>query len=184
MLLLTGGDPAPSDVKPDVNEASASASETTTNERTPQEQVAYDHALFESMLRKECRAWQRKLRLQDWNVVVHLVRLNEMPDQDAIGAIFPHIERKDARMFLLSPMDVPLLAAGFVHNEEINYALTIVHELLHLHMAPFTQSQDAAGIAAEEQAVNAISRCIVAAYSKIDKPLTPPVKDSSPGHYL
>jgi hypothetical protein len=184
MLLLTGSEPVTSDVKPSGTESSASVDETTTNERTPQEQVAYDHALFESMLRKECRAWQRKLRLLDWNVVVHLVRLNEMPDQDAIGAIFPHIERKDARMFLLSPMDVPLLAAGFIHNEEINYSLTIVHELLHLHMAPFTKTQDAAGIEHEEIAVNAISRCIVSAYSKLDKPIVPPIKAESAGHYL
>ena len=183
MLLLTQEDKAPEGESPKSAESTASESATTT-EKDDLSPYAFNHATFEGMLRKETRAWQRKLRLQDWNISVHLVRLNEMPDQDAIGAIFPHIERKDARMFLLSPMDVPLLAAGFLNDEEVNYSLTIVHELLHLHMAPFTKALDTAGIEQEEIAVNAISRCIVAAYTKSAKALTTPVKTEQAGHYL
>lgn len=183
MLLLTSEDKAPEVESPKSAESTASESETTTKDDSLSA-FAFNHAVFEGLLRKETRAWQRKLRLQDWNISVHLVRLNEMPDQDAIGAIFPHIERKDARMFLLSPIDVPLLAAGFLNDEEINYSLTIVHELLHLHMAPFTKNADAASIESEEIAVNAISRCIIAAFTKSAKALTTPVKTESAGHYL
>jgi hypothetical protein len=148
------------------------------------EQVPFDPAIFEKLLQHECRLWQHKLRLQDWNVKVVLCRLNEMPDNDAIGYIKPVLERKDAYMLLLSPMDTPLLAAKFLNDEEVNYGLTIVHELLHLHLWPFTQRLNEAETVAEEQAINALSRCIVSAYSSKIKPLVSPSTTASTGHYL
>lgn len=146
--------------------------------------VAFDPEAFEKLLQAECKLWQRKLRLQDWNVQVRLVRLNEMPDQDAIGAISQAIERKDAQMTLLSPLDMPLMASYFMHSEEMNYSLTIVHELLHLHMAPFTAGATETELVAEEQAINAISQCIFNAYAKHHKGPVPPVVATTTGHYL
>ncbi len=146
--------------------------------------IPFDPALVEKLLQTECKGWQKKLRLQDWNVRVHLVRLNEMPDREAIGAIFPVPERKDARMLLLSPMDAPLLAGGFMGGEELNYGLTIIHELLHLHTCMFTSNQTEAEAVAEEQAVNAISRCIFNAYAKLHKPILTPKESTVVGHYL
>jgi hypothetical protein len=146
--------------------------------------VIFDPAIFEKLLQQECKLWQKKLRLQDWNIHVSVCRLNEMPDQDCIGFIKPEIERKDAKMLILSPMDSPLVSDNFINHEEINYALTIVHELLHLHLFPFTQRLNEQETVAEEQAVNALSRCIVAAYAAKIKPLTVPTSLLAPGNYL
>ena len=87
-------------------------------------------------------------------------------------------------MLLLSPMDTPLLAQHFLSEEEMNYSLTIVHELLHLHLAPFTQRLNETEQVAEEQAVNAISRSLVQAYSKQHRGPVPPAASSTVGHYL
>ena len=148
------------------------------NEETP-----FNPEGFEKLLKRECKMWQHRLRLQDWNVCVTLCRLNEMPDRNAIGCISPSIERKDAQMKILSPLDVPLIAENFVGGEEMNYGLTIVHELLHLHMWGFTQNQEPNQLVAEEQAINAISRALVAAY--VPKTQTRPISTKTPhGHYL
>jgi hypothetical protein len=135
--------------------------------------ITFDPSAFEKLLQRECKHWQRKLRLQDWNVKVSLLRLNEMPDQECIGAILPMIERKDANMMLLSPMDVPLLSSHYLNDEEVNYGLTIVHELLHLHLAAFTQTLTPDQTVAEEQAINALSRAFIDAYSSQVKKVSP-----------
>jgi hypothetical protein len=149
------------------------------------DQIAFVPEIFEKLLQNECKLWQKKLRLQDWNVRVRLCRLHEMPDRDCIGAIRPVMERKDANLLLLSPMDAPLVQSGFLADEEMNYGLTIVHELLHLHLYAFAQDLTPEQTVAEEQAVNAMSRCIVAAYASQVKPLTHArAKPAQHGHYL
>ena len=159
-------------------------SHLSPSDSVSEDTTAFDPDIFEKLLQHECHRWQAKLRLQDWNVHVTLCRLNEMPGKDALAAIFPSIERKDALMRVLSPLDVPLVAEHFQCNEEINYGLTLVHELLHLHFWGFTQNQTDVELVAEEQAVNALSRCIVSAYAHKIKPLTSSSKVSSVGHYL
>jgi hypothetical protein len=144
----------------------------------------FDADMFEKLLQHECQRWQHKLRLQDWNVKVVLCRLNEMSDREALAEIFPSVERKDAVMRILMPADVELLSAHYLNNEEINYGLTIVHELIHLHLWPFCQNQTAEELVAEEQAVNALSRCIVGAYASKIKPLLPSGSVKPVGHYL
>lgn len=150
---------------------------------TPEEPHVFDPEVFEKLLQKECKMWQHKLRLQDWTVKVTLCRLNEMPDRDCIGFIQPQLDRKDAVMLLLSPMDVPLLPHPYLNDEEMNYGLTIVHELLHLHTFPFTRKLDEHETIAEEQAINAISRAIVTAYTPKVKPVGMPGTPHV-GHYL
>lgn len=135
-------------------------------------------------LQKQCHMWQRKLRLQDWNVHVSLARLSDMPGGDAIGAIVPRHERKDAQMTLLTPLDLPLVSAGFLQQEELNYDLTIVHELIHLHLWSFTLNLTEAQLVCEEQAVNALSRCIIAAHSHQSATQDTPLVEQTSGHYL
>lgn len=135
-------------------------------------------------LQKQCHMWQQKLRLQDWNVHVVLARLHEIPGRDAIGYITPVPERKDAHMTLLSPVDIPQVSSGFLKGEELNYDLTIVHELIHLHLWPFASNLTEAELMCEEQAVNAISRCIIAAYAHHSVLQDTPIVSQVPGHYL
>jgi hypothetical protein len=145
----------------------------------------FNAAEFEVLLQRECKLWQKKLRLQDWNVKVSLCRLHEMPDRDCLGFIAPVLDRKDAHMSLLSPLDVMLLPNQFIGGEEINYGLTLVHELLHLHTWPFAQGLTEQETIAEEQAINAISRALVQSHAEHMKPLTAHVTPpKTAGHYL
>ena len=134
------------------------------------------------LLQKLCERWQKRLRLADWHVVVKLCRLNEM-GRDCVGCIFVYNESKDAVMMVLSPLDLPLVSEHF-SQEERNYDLTIVHELLHLHFAPFQEDDTTPKGVAQEQAINCISQALVSAYSK--KPVAPVTPTGTPtiGHYM
>ncbi len=161
----------------------------TDNEAEPP--VLLDLEKVEEMLQAECLLWQQRLRLQDWNVHVKLCRLNEISGGDAIANITHYEERKDAVMKLLAPMDIPLVKDEFLGCEASNYDLSIVHELLHLHLLPLSDYNNPAKRVAEEQAINAISRCLVEAIT-LKQPETPLIKPVEvpamtpviAGHYL
>ena len=85
---------------------------------------------------------------------------------------------------LLSPMDLPLISSEEYIKENANYDLTIVHELLHLHFAPFQESDDTPKGVAQEQAINCISQAIIRGYTgKVPTP-APPVGEPLVGNYL
>ncbi len=142
----------------------------------------------QALLQKECELWQQKLRLQDWNVEVRLCRLNQLPE-DSIACIQHYTERKDAVLKVLSPMDIPLVKDEFLGTEAANYDLSLVHELLHLHLIPLSDYSNESRRMAEEQIVNTLSRTIVHAYEQIPKPETQLLSKTlettlSTGHYL
>lgn len=138
-----------------------------------------------ALLQKECELWQKKLRLQDWNVEVQLCRLNELPD-DSLACVTHYEERKDAVIKLLAPIDIPLVKDHFLGNEAANYDISLVHELLHLHLIPLSDYRDDSKRIAEEQIVNALSRTLVDAYhQKVEIPIpTVTAEPQSSGHYL
>ena len=139
---------------------------------------------IQDMLQKECELWQKKLYLQDWTIEVKLCRQHEMPNPDSIAVIQHWTERKDARMHLLAPIDIPLVQDHFINGEAGNYDISIVHELLHLHLIPLSDYENETKRTAEEQVVNALSRTIVKAYANTIKPVIPPVTLDRTGHYL
>jgi hypothetical protein len=95
----------------------------------------------------ELGAWQKALRLQDWRITAEVVDGLATPDgQPAYGLCWPCVDNKTA----LIQIDA---GAG---DEARN---TIIHELLHLHLAPF-QNRSPTARAAEEQAVWAIEGLI------------------------
>lgn len=136
------------------------------------------------LLQKECELWQKKLRLQDWNVEVKVCRLHEMPTQSALAVVESYEERKDAVMHLLAPIDIPLVQDKFLGSEAANYDISIVHELLHLHLLPLSDYDDERSRVAEEQIVNALSRAFVLAHVNRVKVPVPPAATPSHGHYL
>lgn len=146
-------------------------------------EVATEHD-FLSLLQHETEEWQKKLRLQDWNVQVEVCRANDMP-REALASIEHFEERKDAKLYLLAPCDVPLVENHFLRGEAANYDISIVHELLHLHLIPLSEYDNPVKRVAEEQVVNALSRALVAAYASTVKPIIPPVTATQPaGHYM
>lgn len=117
-----------------------------------------DDEVFEQELRAQLTYWQRVLYLQDWTIDIRVVRQWEMGDQHTLASCEWFIQRKDAIVRILHPNDLPGVSHRFLNGEECDYDISLVHELLHLHFAPFHKEQDEV---AHEQAINSISRALV-----------------------
>lgn len=117
-----------------------------------------EDAAFETELRKQLAYWQKALYLQDWNIDLRVVRQWEMSDFTTLAQCQWFIQRKDAIIQVLAPADLDGVSRRFIHGEECDYDISLVHELLHLHFAPFHKDEDEVG---HEQAINAISRGLV-----------------------
>lgn len=117
-----------------------------------------DDAAFESELHKQLAYWQKALYLQDWTVELRIVRQWEMESPQTLAQCHWFLERKDAIISVLAPTDLSGLSERFIKGEECDYDISLVHELLHLHFAPFHNEKDDI---THEQAINAISRGLV-----------------------
>ena len=93
--------------------------------------------------------WKKLLRLQDWEIEVKEM----IPDaeQEHVGEVAFVLERKYAQISLLSPQAT---------DEDIED--TLVHELIHIHLAPFWPEEDAQKVVLAEQAVDSLARAFVA----------------------
>ena len=109
-------------------------------------------------LNEQLAYWQKVLFLQDWTVGIKICRQWEMSDTDTLAQCQWFLQRKDAIISVLSPHDLLGLKNRFLFGEEADYDISLVHELLHLHFAPFQREGDEIGI---EQAINGISRGMV-----------------------
>lgn len=104
-----------------------------------------------------CREWQGRIRLQDWDVRTSLVRKRDMELENVGGECLWVLEKREAEIHLLDPVDWhPLDPPQDVEKD-------LVHELLHLHFAPF-MAADKESLAAktQEQAIEAIAKSLVA----------------------
>ena len=107
--------------------------------------------LAESFAREKLSVWRKRLNLQDWNVSLEVVRSTELRPK-TLGNIHWDTDKKTAVIRVLDPADYSLPFHEMLEDMEF----TIVHELIHLEIAPvlshFTRS-DADRIE-EEHAVN------------------------------
>src|SRR5215469_18222449 len=78
------------------------------------------------------REWQKILRLQDWDCKVSLKRAADMHADSCEGCNRYHTALKTASIHVRDPIDHESDAEWPPDAEE-----TIVHELIHLHFAPF-----------------------------------------------
>ena len=102
--------------------------------------------------------WQRQLRLQDWWIQVKIVRGNGLNLPAGVqGRCTWTLPRREAFIQLLDPVDWD---RDCVYPQDME--ATLVHELLHLHFAPFdTFKEEGAKDIASEQAINAIAWALV-----------------------
>lgn len=122
-----------------------------------------DQATLETLLAE----WQKTIRLQDWFVVVQFKRIYNLSSQDVLGECCWVLSKRSACISILDPNDYdPSIISKF------DVESTLVHELLHLHFAPF------AAIGEEtyqhEQAIDAIAKGLVDAKRMA---IVPPVAD-------
>lgn len=105
-----------------------------------------------------CQQWQKVLRLQDWDVRARLVRWHEMrePCRNA-GECEWSLSKKQAILRIVCPED-----AGPNDHWPHDVERTLVHELLHLHLAPLDRDDmDPLEHTAMEQAIHAIACALV-----------------------
>ena len=111
--------------------------------------------------------WQKILRLQDWDVKVLFVRGHEIDDCQA--RIIHYDNHKQALLKLRDPID--WTAKDFPEDSELD----LVHELLHLHMAPFVNTKpDKLEETCIERAIELIAGALVGLKRKASRPLTDP----------
>lgn len=86
--------------------------------------------LTQEQLEQKLRYWQKRLRLQDWIIEVRLVREREL-DGDYAAQVNWVLPKKMASVHILDQIDYPpeLMGERDMEND-------LVHELLHLHLAP------------------------------------------------
>lgn len=114
--------------------------------------------------------WQEVLRLRDWKVTASIVRGRNMTRENAEGCIPYQLTKKRATIELLDLIDEP---AGY--DFPIDHELSCVHELLHLHFAPFFAADDSPENTAQEIAIELIAEALVT----LKRRANPPSRDNS-----
>lgn len=109
--------------------------------------------MTEATLIEICRKWQRRLRLQDWDIKIIFVRQFEMRP-DVLGCCEPVIEKKVALIKIVDPIDYPTDCRWGLDVEN-----TIIHELLHCHFEPVSKD----GGVFVEQAIESITSGLLSA---------------------
>jgi hypothetical protein len=79
------------------------------------------------------KEWQEILRLQDWDIILRIARRDDMGLDEVNGTCTWTLPRNEAIIKILDPIDYPNDCI-FPQDQEV----TLVHELLHLHYAPFS----------------------------------------------
>lgn len=101
--------------------------------------------------------WQRQLRLSDWVVEVKILRGRDMSGPGRAAECNYHLESKSATIHLLDPVDQHPLSLTTDRDHEI----CIVHELLHLHVAPFDPQPDTLQQKMSEVAIESTAQALV-----------------------
>jgi len=109
----------------------------------------------QEQLQALCQEWQAILRLQDWDVRCKIVRKRELEGERA-GECRWQLDTKQALIRILDPIDWPTDCEWPQDIEQ-----TLVHELLHLHMAPFQPEHGTLEHVTMEQAIKSIATGLV-----------------------
>src|SRR5580698_7587204 len=116
LVLILGG------IVPCLAQATSWRSQTTASERSLVAQTFATERLW---------VWQRRLALEDWNISVVVSRVGELKPK-TLGNVHWDLEKKTAVIRVLDPADYRLAPSLIMRDIE----LTVVHELIHLEMAP------------------------------------------------
>lgn len=115
----------------------------------------------EDELRAKCAEWQKILRLQDWDVRTSIVRAGGMKTEECNAEISVNVQHRLATLRVLDPIDY-----GDDNLNPQDMERHLVHELLHIHLWPFTEDLHGPLEDAEEQALNMIAGALIALYRK------------------
>ena len=107
---------------------------------------------LELRLGDQLKSWQRRLGLDDWNMTLQVVRQTQI-DPNAWGSSHWDAKKKTATIQVLDPRDYNLKGT----NLKLDMECTIVHELVHIQVAPL----DAHDSHTREDVVNKIMSALL-----------------------
>lgn len=102
-----------------------------------------------------CAQWQRRLRLQDWDVRIRAVERGSLVDPTSRGQLNWDLYHKTAHIAVVVSAD--LEATDPLYDPR----RTVIHELLHIALIAWVVEDGSAEDTAQEQAINAIARAFV-----------------------
>ena len=108
--------------------------------------------LIQSDLQERLGYWQKRLRLQDWDVEIKVVRHYDTTEEDVRAYVEFCDNKRTARITFVDPADL-----GPERWPVESLEQSLVHELLHLHMRGFEPKADTPAYTAMEQAVHALA---------------------------
>jgi hypothetical protein len=111
-------------------------------------------------LEKLCRTWQKRLRLQDWDISIKFSRRADMGDYNW-GHTESQRTSKSAHIFVCHPWDAHPQWMGGYGTEH-----TVVHELIHLHFP--VEPADKTEAYLLEQGIDLLAHALVEAYRCAD----------------
>lgn len=100
--------------------------------------------------------WQKRLSLQDWELIASFKRAYEMPDK--LGSIeFSHTKLR-GEIKIMDPLDY---CSEQEFNKGYDIEFILVHELLHIHTAFTPKPTEGWEECMEERAINSIAKALV-----------------------
>jgi hypothetical protein len=126
---------------------------------TPGETLAHERSvLAESFASARLSVWQKRLNLQDWDISVVVSRADGLKPK-TVGNIHWDRDKKTATIRILDPADYELPLSAMLQDIEF----TVVHELIHLEMAPILSDlrRTDANRMEEDPAVNQMAEALL-----------------------
>lgn len=118
-------------------------------------------AITDTDLKQACEYWQKVLRLQDWTVKVRFVRQYDLHSSQQANCS-SNCAKKCAQIRIVSPDDY----SNPEWPQDVEKSL--VHELLHLHTAPFTDvAPPPLPLMLEEQAIDSLAGAFVSLHREL-----------------
>jgi hypothetical protein len=111
-------------------------------------------AVTDTRLADWVRTWQKRLRLDDWNIEARFVRVSELKP-DTLGNLKWNSVARQASIKILAPQDYDLPAGEI--EEDVEY--TVVHELVHLQLSALPRDLNRRDT--EEQVVNRLADALM-----------------------
>jgi hypothetical protein len=108
----------------------------------------------EKFVAQKLQIWQERLDLKDWDIKVQIVRKDKL-EPKTLGNVNWDMDVKAATISVLSPYDYTLQHKEMLADMEF----TVVHELVHLHLASLPRSDASRRV--EEHAVNELASALI-----------------------
>ena len=110
--------------------------------------------IAETFVNQKLWLWQKRLRLQDWKITIKMAHRSDLKPK-TLGNVHWDTNAKTATIRVMHPEDYDMPFNEILDDLEV----TVVHELVHLHLASLPRSESTKG--AEEQAVNLLSDALI-----------------------